>query len=41
MKRKLRRVWDFGYEKLPFALTGLAIATVWLLTLFGFRYTPW
>jgi Ca-activated chloride channel family protein len=25
----------------PFALAGLSLAALWLLTLFGFRYTPW
>lgn len=25
----------------PFALAGLALTMLWLLTLFGFRYTPW
>ena len=25
----------------PFALAGLSVSALWLLTLFGFRYTPW
>jgi putative flippase GtrA len=42
VKRKLRKVWDFGYEKLPFALTGLIATGInyGLYLLLVHRYLP-